>query len=115
MSDIMVLVTDRDPGEKEFHQAGESVQNLERSFNVLHAGFGRSDDMPPLKFVDIPVNKGVYTGEKIALAKWNQMLDEYYQHYGWDIETGWPTKKRLLGLGLDTVVEKLQKNGITLP
>jgi len=28
-------------------ETGEALQNLERSFNLLHSGFGRSDDYPP--------------------------------------------------------------------
>ncbi|MFO8164651.1 MAG: aldehyde ferredoxin oxidoreductase family protein [Thermodesulfobacteriota bacterium] len=96
-------------------ETGEALQNLERSFNLLHSGFGRSDDYPPRKLMEIPVGKGLYAGERLDLNMWNHMLDEYYELHGWDKTTGWPTKKRLLALGLDAVVEKLTKNNILLP
>jgi aldehyde:ferredoxin oxidoreductase len=70
--------------------------------------------MPPRKFTDIPVNEGIYKGERLHPDKWNQMLDEYYELHGWDRVTGWPTKKRLLSLGLDVVADKLSKNCIIL-
>jgi len=95
-------------------EAGEALQNLERSLNLLHAGFGRSDDMPPRKLMDIPVGKGMYEGERLHLDRWNHMLDEYYELHGWDKTTGSPTKQRLLALGLGAVVEKLTKNNILL-
>jgi aldehyde:ferredoxin oxidoreductase len=94
--------------------AGERLQNLERSFNVLHAGFNRSDDMPPRKFIDIPVDKGLYEGERLDVERWNQMLDEYYELHDWEKTTGWPTQKRLVSLGLEAVVHKLANNGIIL-
>ena len=107
-------ITGRRTSPSELLKAGARVQNLERSFNLLHAGFGRSDDMPPLKFVDIPVNKGVYAGEKIDLAGWNRMLDDYYRLHGWEVSTGWPTKKCMSDLGLDDVEERLRRNGVDL-
>lgn len=96
-------------------RVGEKLQNLERSFNLLHADFGRWEDMPPRKFSDIPVNEGPYKGEKLHTDKWNQMLDEYYQLHGWDKMTGWPTRERLFNLGLEIVASKLAENGIVLP
>ena len=108
-------ITGKDYSPEGLLNTGEKLQNLERSFNLLHAGFGRSDDMPPRKFTDIPVKEGIYKGEKLHIDKWNQMLDEYYELHGWDKATGWPTKKRLLSLRLDAVVNKLAKNGIILP
>ena len=96
-------------------QKGEILQNLERAFNVLHAGFGRQDDMPPKKFAEIPVSGGIYKGEKIDWEKWNRMLDEYYDLHGWDRESGWPTVQTLMALGLERVVKKLFQEGISLP
>jgi aldehyde:ferredoxin oxidoreductase len=107
-------ITGRPASPSDLLRAGERVQNLERSFNLLHAGFGRADDLPPRKFVDIPVNKGVFAGEKIDPAGWNRMLDDYYRLHGWDAATGWPTAKCLSDLGLTDVAERLRQNGIDL-
>ena len=93
---------------------GSKLQNLERIFNLLHAGFDRRDDMPPEKLSKIPVKEGLYKGEKLDIDKWNNMLDEYYILHKWDKETGWPTKERLLELELDEVTKNLEENGIHL-
>ena len=95
-------------------QAGLKLQNLERVFNYLHAGFGRKDDYPPEKLVKIPVHDGPYKGEKLDMSKWNKMLDEYYACHGWNVISGLPTTKSLIKMGLNDVVEKLGKNGINL-
>ncbi|GAI91664.1 unnamed protein product, partial [marine sediment metagenome] len=47
-------ITGKNYSPEELLNAGEILQNLEKSFNLLHAGFGRSDDMPPRKFTEIP-------------------------------------------------------------
>ncbi len=100
---------------KELMGVGEKIQTLERAFNLLHAGLGRADDMPPKKFMESPVHEGIFKGERIDLEKWNRMLDEYYDLHGWDRESGWPMKKTLSSLGLEEVAVKLAEEGISIP
>lgn len=100
---------------KELMGVGEKIQTLERAFNLLHAGLGRADDLPPKKFVEIPVHAGIFKGERIDLEKWNRMLDEYYDLHGWDRESGWPMEKTLSALGLQEVAVKLADEGISIP
>ena len=100
---------------KELMGVGEKIQTLERAFNLLHAGLGRADDMPPKKFLEIPVHAGIFKGERIDLEKWNRMLDEYYDLHGWERESGWPMKKTLSALGLEEVAVKLAKEGLAIP
>ena len=95
-------------------EAGERIQTLERAFNVLHAEFGRRGDMPPLKFVDTPVHRGLYKGQAIDIGRWNRMLDEYYRLHGWEISSGWPTEKTLSACGLGAVADRLRRSGIRL-
>jgi len=99
---------------KNLLHAGLKLQNLERVFNYLHAGFNRKDDYPPEKLVKIPVHDGPYKGEKLDLSEWNKMLNEYYACHGWNVKTGLPTKQGLKDIGLGDVIEKLKKNGIDL-
>jgi aldehyde:ferredoxin oxidoreductase len=94
---------------------GEKLQTLERTFNLLHAGLGRADDMPPRKFMEIPVHAGIFKGQRIDLEEWNRMLDEYYHLHGWDRESGWPMKKTLVSLDLEEAALKLAEEGISLP
>ncbi len=75
---------------EELMDFGESIQTLERKFNHLHARFGREDDYPPSKLVELPVSGGIYKGEKLDLDKWNEMLNRYYELHGWDPERGIP-------------------------
>ncbi|MCZ2808054.1 MAG: hypothetical protein O2V44_01710, partial [Candidatus Bathyarchaeota archaeon] len=39
------------------------------------------------------------------------MLKEYYALRGWDLKTGYPTRKKLVELGLEYVANDLQKLG----
>lgn len=115
ISGFLADITGKQYSAESLLQAGEALQNLERTLNLLHSGFGRSDDMPPRKLIEIPVGDGNYAGERLHPGKWNHMLDEYYELHGWEKTTGRPTKQRLLALGLEAVVEKLAKSGIELP
>jgi aldehyde:ferredoxin oxidoreductase len=108
------LLTGVEKSAQELLTAGRKIQNLERAFNLLHAGYGRPDDMPPEKLITVPVSAGPYQGEKLDIEKWNKMLSEYYAHHHWDTETGWPTKKCLEDLNLDFVIDKLNLHNITL-
>lgn len=90
---------------------GESIYNIEKAFNTLHAGFTRKDDRPPYKLTEIPVSSGEFAGEKLLPEKWEKMLDDYYIAHGWDVATSWQTRERLLKLGLNDVKERLEKAG----
>lgn len=115
IAELLNDLTGRSYSGNDLMRVGEKVQTLERAFNLLHAGLGRRDDMPPKKFVEIPVHEGIFKGERIDLEKWNRMLDEYYDLHGWDRESGWPTKKTLSSQGLGEVAAKLAEEGIAIP
>ncbi len=100
ISDFYFLTTGKNLRAEELLEAGEKLQNLERVFNYLHAGFDRKDDMPPEKLVRIPVHDGPYKGERLDIEKWNRMLDEYYGAHNWDVATGLPTEECLEHSGL---------------
>lgn len=108
------IITGEDISSDKLLKIGSKLQNLERVFNLLHAGFDRHDDMPPEELLKISVKEGPYKGEKLDIDKWNNMLDEYYISHKWDKETGWPTKERLLELELAEVIKNLEENGIHL-
>jgi len=86
---------------------GERIHTVEKCFNVLHTDWTRKDDLPPKRFVDVPLAKKFC----IDLDKWNELLDRYYDHHGWDRETGWPTKETLASLDLEAVYERLRSAG----
>jgi aldehyde:ferredoxin oxidoreductase len=55
------------------------------------------------------VKSGPYQGFKIDEDKYNHMLDEFYELWGWDKKTGMQTRAGLEKLGLKGIAEKLAK------
>ena len=54
-----------------------------------------------------PLKAGASKGQLISKEDLNQMLDEYYMGRGWDINTGIPTRAKLVELGLQYVADEL--------
>lgn len=82
---------------KELQVIGERIVNLNRLFNVAR-GITRRDDQLPDRLTKEGAPKGPSPGEVVEL---DQMLDEYYEQRGWDLETGLPTMETLKRLGLE--------------
>jgi aldehyde:ferredoxin oxidoreductase len=82
--------------------AGERLFNLKRLIN-LRLGVTRADDTLPERFLREPRPAGGAAGVLPDLAL---MLAEYYDHRGWDPQTGRPTPEKLAQLGLNEVVDK---------
>ena len=86
-------------------------RNLEKAFNTLHTNMSREDDIPPKRFREEEVKSGHYKGFKIDENKYNEMLDEFYELWGWDKKTGKQTKIGLERLGLKNIARKILKYG----
>jgi len=84
-------------------------RNLEKAFTTLHTNMSREDDFPPKRFREEEVKSGPYKGFKIEENKYNKMLDEFYELWGWDKKTGMQTRTGLEKLGLKSIAEKLAK------
>ena len=112
LAGLYSAATGRKVSGEELMMVGERIHNVEKAFNVLHAGFDRKDDYPPGRFMEEPVKSGPAQGEVLLKDKWDAMLDEYYQLHGWDKETGWQTKRQLEGLDLKEVADDLEQAGI---
>jgi len=54
-----------------------------------------------------PLKAGASKGNVISQEDLKQMLDEYYIARGWDVNTGVPTKEKLLELGLGYVANEI--------
>jgi aldehyde:ferredoxin oxidoreductase len=91
------------PGE--IWEIAERCNNLERLFN-LREGLQREDlkkgDMLNHRYFDEPCQRGApdVVGATIDREKFEQMVDEFYHHHGWD-EKGVPTTGTLQRLGLN--------------
>lgn len=89
---------------------GQKLHNVQKAFNTLHTGYTRKDDVPP-KRLEEPIKSGPFKGQRLDSEQWQLMLDEYYIEKGWDLETGWQTKKSLKAIGLDEISAKLDRYG----
>jgi len=79
--------------------------HIERLFN-LREGLTRNDpkkgDTLNHRYFDEPCLRGApdVIGAKIDRKKFNKMIDEYYEHHGWD-ENGVALPETMKRLGLD--------------
>jgi len=81
---------------EELMTIGERIVNLNRLFNIAR-GVTRKDDQLPDRLTKDPAPAGPPKGQVVEL---DQMLDEYYEHRGWDLKTGLPLPETLERLGL---------------
>ena len=107
MANLFQLVTGQKTSAQELFWVGERIYNIEKAFNTLHAGFTRKDDLPPKRFMEMPISGGPYAGARLELEGYNRMLDDYYRTHGWDPVTSWQTSGCLDRLGLDEVKRQL--------
>ncbi len=91
-------------------QVGERIYNTEKAFNTRFGLGRRSLDTVPRRFMeDIPPKEPRHTEDALVTpAKLNQLLDEYYELRGWDVESGLIKRKKLEELGLKDIADELQ-------
>ncbi|MBI4832340.1 MAG: aldehyde ferredoxin oxidoreductase family protein, partial [Candidatus Lindowbacteria bacterium] len=104
---LLEAVTGIAYSEDEILKVGERINNLARAFNVRE-GFSRKDDSLPERLMKEPLKDDPCKGSVISPKDLDLMLDEYYAARGWDVRTGIPTKEKLIELGLEHVIDKLQ-------
>ncbi len=103
---LFYLATGVQSDDKSILTAAERVHNVERAYSCRE-GLRRKDDRLVGKWADEPVPNGPHKGERIDPAKWEQMLDEYYDLRGWT-RNGVPGKEKLTALGLEDVAASLE-------
>lgn len=96
---------------QELMKTGDRIFNLMKAYNVRE-GLTRKDDDYPVRYYQEPVPGGPAKGTVLSKTKTDRLLDEYYELRGWDKERGVPTKRKLIGLGLDCVADELYKSGL---
>ena len=87
---------------KDIWDVAERSYNLERLFNIRE-GLTRKDDWLCDRYYDEPTPRGIPAacGVSIDRDKFTKMIDEYYEHHGWD-KSGVPTPETLKRLGLES-------------
>ena len=104
------LGTGVDWQEADFDRAAERIYTLERALCVRHWGRDRQMDESVLPAFDYEENwVNPLLGEKQALDRqaFRPVMDEYYRLFGWDVETGVPTRERMDDLGLGDLHEPM--------
>jgi len=84
---------------EELMRAGRRTVTLERCFNVREGAL-RADDTLPYRMMNTPVPEGPQKGMVTDKEMLDQLLDQYYEAHGWDVQTGIPTREALETLGL---------------
>jgi aldehyde:ferredoxin oxidoreductase len=87
----------------------DRIFNLTRAFWIREYGKSWSSEMdvPPARWFEEPTKKGALKGARLDKAKYNTMLQMYYQKRGWD-EHGVPRRSTLKNLGLGDVAKQLK-------
>lgn len=107
LADFYSSATGINISDSEIMKIGERIHNVEKMFNVYHAGFTRQDDYPPVRLMEEKIKSGPLKGECLNKKDWDKMLNKYYNLHEWDQYRGWPSKKKLQELDLDECIEKL--------
>jgi len=85
---------------KDLVRIGERINNLQRLFNTRE-GFDKKDDSIPDRAKQRPLFGAYQDEDRCIIKDCEGMLKEYYIARGWDVETGIPTKEKLMELELE--------------
>jgi len=101
---LLEAVTGLDIDEVELDRSGEVIFNLERA--IAHReGRKQADDENFVKSLAVTASGDWTRGIKLDEKRYSGLLKRYYMERGWDPETGFPTKEKLLALGLSDVAD----------
>jgi len=100
-------VTGMDITEEEFMVIGERIVNLERAYWSRMLS-GKREDTIPERYVKEPMPQGVPDQTNVGMTfPIQKTLPGYYKYRDYDLETGFPSERRLKMLGLDYVAKDL--------
>jgi len=94
----------------DMHKATERCYNVLRALHIRQGRTRLEDDSIIRYFEEQP---SMYPDEPQRLNPdlYRQMMDRYYDRRGWSTESGFPTRAKLHGLGLDDVADELAREG----
>ena len=110
MSDMLYAIAGVKMDVEEMRMIANRIFTLERAY-LVREGITKKDDFLKGKWVEGPVPNGFFKGTTIEKDKWGKMLEEFYESRGWNSKTGIPTKKTLSELGLQDVIQELERAG----
>ena len=89
---------------EEILRIGERISAIRQAINVREGLMPKDFKMPGRTVGDPPLKEGPTANITVDV---NTMVVEYYKAMDWDLETGKPSKKKLLELGLEDVAQEL--------
>jgi aldehyde:ferredoxin oxidoreductase len=101
----------------ELMKTGERIWNLRRAVNIKFENRTREMDRYHESFYDVEWDDPQDSGGEKRLVVWKAYVDKekfealkdrYYDIAGWDVKTGWPTRKKLEELDLKDVADELE-------
>ena len=104
MSKLLSACTGYEIDEAELDRAGERIWNQLRAIDVRTFGRDRAVDESTIDGFMYP---GKDDGVMLDRERFLTLLDTYYRLSGWDQATGWPTRNKLVELGLGDVADQL--------
>jgi aldehyde:ferredoxin oxidoreductase len=109
VAEMLSALTGHEFSKENLTVIGDRIYTMERAYNV-RCGLTRKDDTIPERFFD-PKTETCKFGriQTVEREKFEEMLDDYYNCRGWDVETGIPTKEKLKELGLAEVAEDMKE------
>ncbi|MFC1914214.1 aldehyde ferredoxin oxidoreductase family protein [Chloroflexota bacterium] len=110
LSRLFSTATGWDISPQEIMKMGERVFTVLKAYDVRE-GLTRKDDKWPERFYNTPLPEGQSQGAIISRELVTEKLDEYYQLREWDVDTGLPTRHKLVDLGLEDIADDLGRLG----
>lgn len=98
-------VTGIDTSQDELDKAGERLKNMQRA--VLIRNHDRTRDVEVKEILPFYKRPDGSKGISIDENEFAIMVDHYYEQRGWDKVSGWPTRAKLVELGLQDVADEL--------
>jgi len=88
----------------ELLHCGERIACMRQAFNVRE-GFTPADFKLPGRVIGKPpLAEGPLQGTTVEIEDW---IKDYFQYAEWDYETGKPSERKLIQLGLEDVAKDL--------
>ncbi|MBU2552639.1 MAG: hypothetical protein KKB20_29770 [Proteobacteria bacterium] len=106
LAELYTLATGDPVTPDELSRFGEMIWNLDKMVNTRE-GFNRSDDTVPDRWFE-PLRSGgmelvlmdYYRRRRLSREDMEQLIDDYYEERGWEVQTGAPSPARLEALDL---------------
>ncbi|GAH64193.1 unnamed protein product, partial [marine sediment metagenome] len=104
ISENLAAVTGWEYSREELLKVGERVACVCQAFNVREGLRPADFKLPPRIAGEPPLTEGPNANVTIPVES---MTMEFFEAMDWDYETGKPSKKKLLELGLEEIAEEL--------